>query len=210
MKVLRRSFEDGNEELGKKVIEQALMEGITPTTLIDDYITKILMEMGDKFNAGEIFLLDLMAAVGVVEKAMEILKPALEKNMERSSYLGKVIIGTVEGDIHDIGKNIVGNVLFASGFEVIDIGRDVPILDFVRKTKELQPNIIGASAMLTVTRLKQKDLIDTFEKEGLRNRAKILIGGAPCTPEWTKEIGADGYAPDAVKAVHEAKALIGK
>lgn len=207
---LSQAINDGDADVTKTLVEDALGRGMNPLELIDNCITKALKMVGDKFEKGEIFLLDLMAAATAVVKAMEVLKPALEKSGEKPEYVGKIVLGTVEGDIHDIGKNIVGSILLANGFEVIDIGADASISKFVEKVKEVKSEFVGASALLTTTLPKQKDLVDALEKEGLRNSVKVLVGGSPCTPEWAKEIGADGYAADGVQAVKIAKSMIGK
>ena len=191
-------------------VEKALQAGATPLEIIDEGLAKGLMKLGDQFENGEIFLLELISGAEDMKQAMIILRPLLEVHKQEIKRIGRVLIGTIEGDIHDIGKNIVVSVLQAAGFEVIDLGKDVPIETFVEKVKELNPDIVGASALLSTTVLKQGELIRRLEQEGLRSRVKILIGGAPTSPEWKQEIGAYGYGADAIDSIVVAKKLIEK
>ena len=204
----RDAIETYNIEGTIEYVEQALQAGADPLEIINTGLAKGLMNLGDLFERGEIYLLELIAAAEAMNGAMTLLRPLLEAQKQELSRIGRVIIGSIEGDIHDIGKNIVASVLQATGFEVIDLGKDVPIETFVKKVKELKPDIVGTSALLSTTVLKQGELIRRLEQEGLRSQVKILIGGAPTSPEWKQEIGADGYAADAIGAVAEAKRLL--
>jgi len=173
-------------------------------------IAKGLRIVGDKYERGELFLMHLVAAAEPAQKAVkELLEPEIKKKAGERKSLGKVVIGTVQGDIHDIGKNIVASMLFAAGFDVIDLGKDVPAEEFAKKAKELNANIVGASALLSTTLPVQKEIVEALKAMGIRDKVKVIFGGAPCTPEWVEEIGGDGYAENAIEAIKVAKRLIG-
>ena len=191
------------EELAKKALEIK----INPIEVIGA-LRKDLEELGKKFSEGEVFLIDLMGAADAMNSALTVLKPAIEE-MGGAEKRGKIVIATVEGDIHDIGKSIVGSMMVSAGFEVMDLGRDVPTNNIIEAVKKEKPDLIGVSAMLTTTREKQKELIKFLERENLRKEVKVMVGGAPVTEEWKDEIGADGYGEDAVDAVEVAKKLLG-
>lgn len=196
------------EELAK-ILRDSIDEGVSPLKLID-ILTDVLRDFGDKFESGEYFLPQLIAAGEAAQGAIsEVLEPALKKSGEAREPIGRVIIGTVFGDIHDIGKNIVASMLFANGFEVHDLGKDVPPEEFAKKAKELNADIVGASAMITMTMHEQLSVAKALENEGIRDRVKYIIGGAIVTEKWAEEIGADGFATDAVEAVKIAKELLG-
>ncbi len=189
---------------------KALARGDDPVKIIDDGLAKALRIVGKKFEDGEFFLMHLVAAAEPVQKAIrEILEPEIAKMKGHRKSLGKVVLGTVAGDIHDIGKNIVGAMLFAAGFEVFDVGKDVPTEQFVAKAKEVDANIVGASALLSTTLPIQRDILEATAAAGMRSKVKLMFGGAPVTEDWVKKIGADGYAEDAVQAVKVAKTLVG-
>jgi len=195
---------EGAENLAKK----ALSMNIDPLKVIEEGLTVGIREVGEKFANGEIFLPELIMAAEAMKKALDVLLPELKKTGKERKVLGKVVIGTVAGDIHSIGKNIVASMLIANGFEVYDIGEDVPAEKFVEKVKELKPNIVGLSALMTTTLPEQKKVIEALKREGLRDKVKVIIGGAPTSMEWAEEIGADGWAPDASEAVKVAKKLL--
>lgn len=189
----------------KKLIDQ----GISPMEVVNA-LTQVLKEIGKKFESGELFLVHLVVAGDLARRVTtEVLEPLLKKSGEERKVLGKVVIGTVAGDIHDIGKNIVAMMLFTAGFEVYDLGKDVPSEEFVKKAKELNADIVAMSALLTTTLPAQRDVIETLKKSGLRDKVKVLVGGAPATDEWAKQIDADGYGADAIEAVKVAKKLLG-
>ena len=193
-------------ELAKK----ALDIGLEPTVAITKGIAEGLKVIGERFEKGELFLMHIVAAAETAKKPIdEVLQPEILKRKSSMENLGKVVLGTVAGDIHDIGKNLVGALLFAAGFEVIDLGKDVPVDVFVQKVKETNADIVGASALLSTTLPMQKELIEALKKAGLRDKVKVMIGGAPVTREWGEEIGADGVGVDAMDAVRVAKELIG-
>lgn len=207
---LRKAITQGNEAMTVKLTKNLLTEGIDPLEIFDDGLAKGLREVGDKFGKGEAWLIDLLGASSAMEAAMKVLEPVLEKSSKQQRYLGRVLIGTVKGDIHDIGKNIVNTILKANGFEVTDLGKDVPKETFINKVKELQPDILGMSALLTMTIPEQRDVIEALKMEGLRSMVKVIIGGAMTTEEWSQEIGADGYGADQNDAVEVAKSLLRK
>ena len=191
-------------------VRKSLEMGIDPSEIIEKGVAKGLRIVGEKFERGEYFLIELVSAAEPAQKAVkELLEPELKKNLGTRKSVGKIVLGTVEGDIHSIGKNIVAAMFFASGFEVIDLGEDVSAENFAKKAKEVGANLIGASALLTTTLPGQKRIIDALKAEGIRDQVKVIFGGAPCTPEWVKEIGGDGYAENAMQGVSVAKRLLG-
>ena len=196
-----------------KVMEatnNALKAGIDPLKIIEDGLTKGLRIVGKKFEDGELFLMHLVAAAEASKKALnELLEPRLAQSKGQRKSLGRVVIATVAGDIHDIGKNIVASMLFAAGFEVHDIGKDIPVDQFVNKTKEVNANIVASSALLSTTMPMQREIVKSLAAVGLRNNVKVLVGGAPVTQNWANEIGADGFAENAIEAVNVTKKLVG-
>jgi corrinoid protein of di/trimethylamine methyltransferase len=191
--------------------KKALDMGIAPAEIVEKAIAKALGVVGRKFESGELFLFDLIASGDVVNRAMkELLEPELIKSKVKRKSSGKVIIGSVQGDIHSIGKNIVAAMFTANGFEVFDLGEDVPLENFLKKAKEVNADIVGASALLSTTLPQQRELVKAFISQGLRERVKLMFGGAPVTEEWVKEIGGDGYAENAVDAVKLAKSLLAR
>lgn len=202
-----QNFDEG-EVFGN--VRKALDMDVDPSEIIEHGIAKGLRIVGEKFDCGELFLVHLISAAEPAQKAVrELLKPALEKKAQRVKTLGKVVLGTVQGDIHNIGKNIVGAMLFAAGFEVIDLGEDVPAENFARKAKEVGAQLVGGSALLTTTRPGQREIIEALKREGIRGQVKVIFGGAPCTPEWVREIGGDAFAGNAMEGVRVAKQLLG-
>lgn len=191
-------------ELAKK----ALKMGIDPIKAIEKGLVEGIREVGIKFENKEIFLSELIMAAEAMNRGLRVLEVELKKRKKQRKALGRVMIGTVAGDIHDLGKTIVAAMLTANGFEVIDLGVNVPTQTFVDKVREFQPQILALSALLTATLPAQKEVIKALKKAGLREKIKVIVGGAPVTPEWAKEIGADGYAADAKEAVEIAKKLI--
>ena len=196
-----------DEEGSIKAAREGIKQQVSPIRAIRQGVAKGLKEVGDRFEKGEIFLPELMMAAGAAQSALKVL---LEHIPKGSSYRGsgRVIIGTVQGDIHDIGKNIVSAMLRANGFEVIDLGTDVPAQEFARKVKELKPDILGLSALLTTTLPMQKEVISTLENEKIRQKVKVIIGGTAVTDTWANEIGADAIGRDANDAVQQARKLV--
>ncbi len=192
-----------------KLASRVLEAGVDPVKAIEEGLAQGVRIVGDRFGAREAFITELMAAAQAMKQAMTVLEPAIHKRSEaRRKVRGKIIIGTIEGDIHDIGKTIVSIMLTVEGFEVVDLGNDVPVNKFVEKTREVKPAIIGMSALMPTTMLKMVDVLKALEEEGLRKEVKVIVGGAPTSKEWAQEIGADAYGSDAVEAVKVTKKLI--
>jgi 5-methyltetrahydrofolate--homocysteine methyltransferase len=206
LEVLKENVIEGNE---KKVIEytqKALDEGIDLEKILNEGFIPGMEVVGNKFQANEIYVPEMLISAKAMKAGMKILEPLLTKaGIKR---IGKVVIGTVKGDLHDIGKNLVAMMLEGAGFEVIDAGVDVSAQKFVDLIKETNADILGLSALLTTTMNEIKNVIDTFKENGLRNQIKIIVGGAPVNAEYATEIGADGFSPDAASAAALAKKLV--
>jgi dimethylamine corrinoid protein len=200
---------DADEEGLLNEVKNALNLGLSPGDIIMKGIGAGLKIVGAKFERGEFWLTNLVSSADIVQKALKgLLEPEIIKRKEVRKSLGKVVIGTVEGDVHDIGKSIVIAMLIAEGFEVFDIGTDVPTKAFIDKIKEVNADVVGASAMLTTTALKQKELADTLKNEGLIDKVQYIIGGVAASKEWAEEIGAS-YAIDSVETTKVIKKIIG-
>jgi corrinoid protein of di/trimethylamine methyltransferase len=205
---LRKAVLDLDVDRVRAAAEEAVRLGIDPIEAIDDGLAKGVRTIGDKFAAGEAFLTELVMAGEAMKAGVEVLRPViLQRKLQRKST-GIVVIGTVHGDIHDIGKNIVTVMLEAAGFEVNDLGVDVRPDSFVDKTKESKAHIVAMSALLTVTTPEQKNTVQALEKAGIRKNVKVAVGGAAVTPEWAREIGAEGYSDNAVDAVELFKKMV--
>lgn len=198
---------EGEDNELKEAIQRALNEKFEPFEILNDALIKGIRVVGNEYQKGNFFLPDLILGAKAMEAGMAVIKPLLTEE-QQSNRGARLLIGTVEGDLHDIGKNIVAIMFQANGFEVHDLGVDVPNQAFVEKIRELQPDIVGLSALLTTTIYKQKDLIEILIEEGLRENVKIMVGGAPISKEWAEQIGADAYGGDAAEAVFEAKKLL--
>ncbi len=198
---------DGDEVAAMEVANQVIAEGINPVEIINEALTPAMTQVGDGFANEEIPLPGVLVAAEAMTKAIEIMEPHIPKE-DVAKKLGTIVIGTVEGDIHDIGKRIVATMLRVYGFEVHDLGRDVPIDDFVEKAKETNADIVGSSSLMTTTMGGQKILEEKLSKEGLKDKIKTMIGGAACTQEWANKIGADCYAEDVNETVLKAKELL--
>jgi trimethylamine corrinoid protein len=190
-----------------KAAQEALDAGVDPVELIEG-MTAAMREIGDKFDKGEVFLPHVMAASEAMKAAVAVVEPVL-KGAKAGESIGVYLIGTVEGDIHTIGKDIVATMLSIAGFDVHDLGRDVPNVEFANKAKELNADIVGASALMTTTMLNQRAVVEELEKVGIKDKVKVMVGGAPITQEWADKIGADAYAENALDAVRIAKKLVG-
>lgn len=199
---------DGEPEDAEKLARQALAEGLDPLACINKGLTPGMDRVGELFASGEYFLPDLIIGGEAMKAALAVLEPALTGGQERK-VLGRVVLGTVEGDLHEIGKTLVGTMLAANGFQVSDIGTDKAVSEFVAAVRESGATLVGASALLTTTMLQQQRLVEALEEAGLRDQVKVMVGGAPITQSWAEKIGADGYAEDAISAVALAKKLVG-
>jgi corrinoid protein of di/trimethylamine methyltransferase len=206
---LKNTLVEGKPDETVELTRKALQAGIEPMMIIRKGLTEGMDIVGERFQTGEFFLPNLVIAASGMKQAMEILKPELESNQQATDSLGTVVIGSVAGDIHEIGKSLVATMLSVNGFEVHDLGVDVANKTFVAKVKETGANILGLSALLTTTMTIQRQVINELEEAGVRDKVKVLIGGAPISQEWADTIGADGYAEDAIGAVELAKRLVG-
>ena len=204
---LRQAIEKYDEDEAIQYAKLWLNKGLNPLEAIESGLVPGIRAIGEKFSIGEAFLPELMLAANIMRISLDVLEPAIPKGKSRKT-LGKVVIGTVEGDIHDIGKSIVAVMLSANGFEVLDLGVDVPTSTFVEKVREINPDILALSVLMTTTKPIVKDVINTIKTAKLREKVKIMVGGAPTSKEWAKEIGADGYGGDAMEAVEVARKLI--
>jgi methanogenic corrinoid protein MtbC1 len=200
---------DADEQGLMNAVKNALNLGLSPSDIIMKGVGAGLKIVGGKFERGEFWLTNLVSSADIVQKALKgLLEPEIIKRKEVRKSLGKVVMGTVEGDVHDIGKSIVIAMLIAEGFEVIDIGTDVTTKAFIDKIKEVNANVVGASAMLTTTALKQKELADALKNEGLISKVQYIIGGVAASKEWAEEIGAS-YAIDSVETPKVIKKILG-
>jgi corrinoid protein of di/trimethylamine methyltransferase len=205
---LRKAVLDLDIDRVSAAAREAVRLEIDPIEAIDEGLAKGVRTIGDRFAAGEAFLTELVMAGEAMKAGVEVLRPViLQRKLQRKST-GIVVIGTVRGDIHDIGKNIVTVMLEAAGFEVNDLGVDVTPENFLNKTRESKAQIVAMSALLTVTTPEQKNTVQLIEKAGIRKSVKVAIGGAAVTPEWAREIGAEGYSDNAVDAVELFKKLV--
>jgi corrinoid protein of di/trimethylamine methyltransferase len=207
IKKLQQAVIEGEPEDAEKFAKQALDQKVDPLECINKGLMPGIQKVGELFSTGEYFLPELIIGADAMKAALDILEPALVGGQERS-VVGRVVLGTVEGDLHEIGKTLVGTMLTANGFKVTDIGVDQTSEAFVQAIQENKADIVGASALLTTTMLQQKKLIEALENAGIRDKVKVMIGGAPVTDRYAKEIGADGYAEDAISAVDIAYRLM--
>ena len=207
-KQMAQSIIDGEEEIAADLAKQALEAGIDPLQAITEGYMLGVNEVGDSFACGQAFLPELVMAGEAMKAAIAVLEPAMNAAGTSRQILGKVVLATVEGDIHEIGKSLVGTMLTSSGFEVYDMGVDVSTSDILAKAEEVGADIVGLSALLTTTMVKQKEVIDEVTKRGMK--VKVMVGGAPVTREWVHKIEADGYSEDAIGAVNVAKELMGE
>ncbi len=205
---ITNSIVEGDPDRTLRLTEEAVSAGLPPLRIIEGALTPGMTIVGDKFGAGEYFLPNLLIAAKAMQGAMGHLEPLLRDSGEQVKSKGTVVIGTVSGDIHEIGKSLVATMLTANGFEVHDLGVDVDTEAFVEKVGELQADILGLSALLTTTMTRQREVIEALEGAGLRERVRVILGGAPVTAGWSAEIGADGYAEDAMGAVRLSESLL--
>jgi len=209
-KAMAQSIIDGEAEVAEKLATQAVEMGIDPLVAINQGFVLGINHVGDEFSCGNAFLPELVMAGEAMKSAVSALEPEMARRGTERQVLGKVVLATIQGDIHDIGKTLVGTMLSAAGFQVYDMGVDVPVTTLIEKAREVNADIVGVSALLTTTMVRQRDVVEALEDVGLRPKVKVMVGGAPVTGEWVKEIGADGYSEDAIGAVQVAKNLLGK
>lgn len=207
---MRQSIIDGAPDTACTLAHEAVAAGTPPLDAIHNGYVPGMQDVGEQFARGHMFLPDMMASAEAMRAAMSVLDPELRKLGGERPMAGVVLLGTTKGDIHEIGKILVGTLLTAHGFRVHDLGVDVAGEKFAAKARELNADIIGVSALLTTTMRNQKTVIEALEKSGLRSKVKVMVGGAPVTRRWADEIGADGYAKDAMSAVALAQELMGQ
>jgi len=205
----RQAIIDGDAERSGELARLTLEKGMDVLEVVEKGFVEGIREVGRLWEDGEFFLPELVIGADAMKKAMGVLRPALEGGEGGPDKLGHVVIGTIEGDIHDIGKTLVATMLSANGFEVTDLGADVPVAKFVETAADKGADWIAISALLTTTMPGQKKVIEQLEAKSLRGDVKVMVGGAPCSAEWAAEIGADGYAGDAVAAVALARGKAG-
>ena len=205
---MAQSIIDGDADVSVELAQKALQAGINPLDAITKGFVVGVTKVGDSFACGEAFLPELVMAGEAMKAAINTLEPEMKRTGAEREVLGKVVLATVEGDIHEIGKSLVGTMLSASGFEVYDLGVDVPTARIIEKAIETNADVVALSALLTTTMIRQKEVIEALKQKGLHNRIKVMVGGAPVTREWVQKIGADGYSEDAIGAVNMAKLLM--
>ena len=206
---MRKAVIDGDPDEAAALAERALAEGVDPLRAIDEGYVPGLRLVGEQFSCGEMYLPEMMLAARAMQRAVAVLEPEMARRSAQRQVAGRVVIGTVKGDIHEIGKNLVGMMLSADGFEVHDLGVDVAPEAFVTKAQEVHADIVAMSALLTTTMTGQRTVVDALGAAGLRPGVKVLVGGAPVTRAWAEQIGADGFGEDAVGAVKVARTLVG-
>jgi len=181
----------------------------TPPHEILNQLSHGLEKLGDRFSAGDCFIPELMKGGNIFLNALDLARPAIEASKTKLGRAGTFLIGTVKGDLHDLGKNLVATTLLAAGFEVIDLGKDVPSSRFVEEVGRLKPDVLGLSALLSTTTEQQREVIQAVEAANLRDNLKIMVGGAPVNQRWADEIGADAYGADAIDGLRKAKTMLG-
>ncbi len=196
----------GKREDTSEKVQQAITENLPPGDILKKALIAAMTEVGDRFEQGEFYVPEMLVAARAMQSGMTILKPLLvEADLQPA---GRVVIGTVKGDLHDIGKNLVAMMLEGAGFEIVDLGSDVPPEKFAAAVRENSPDIVGMSALLTTTMPAMENILEALEDLGVRSDVKVIIGGAPVTDSYAEKIGADGFAPDASRAVKLAQALM--
>ena len=200
----------GHPEDVEALVREALRIGLDPIFILKEGLVAGVKTVGKRFETGELFLCDLIMAGDAMTTGSELLRGAIEEKTQGKGLgsIGRVVMATVKDDIHDIGKNIVTTLLKVEGFEVSDLGKDVPINVIVEEVAEQKPNILGLSALLTTTMIRQREAIEVLKENGLRDKVRVMIGGAPTHEGWANEIGADGWAPDAIAAVKRSRELL--
>ena len=204
---LAQSVIEGDADKTQRIVQELLNTGQNAKTLLDTLVSA-MDQVGDEWRVGNMFIPEVLIAARAMQEGMKLLRPLLSE--ADSKVRGSIIIGTVQGDLHDIGKSLVGMMIEGAGFQVIDLGVDVSPERFVQAVKKYQPDIVAMSTLLTTTISYMRDTIRSLEEAGLRNTVKVLVGGAPVTPEYASAIGSDGYAPDGATAVMKVRDLLGQ
>ena len=209
LETLKRSLIGADLELGLAATQRLLDTGVDPTTIMEEGMAVAMFDLGEMWKRGEVFLPEVVASAEVFKRCNALVEPALLATRSPDDVGHLVVLATVKGDLHDLGKNMVAAMLRTSGFEVLDLGKDVPADHIIEAVRERRPKIVGLSALLTTTVPYQEVVIKKLVAEGVRDDVKVMVGGAPVTPEWAEKIGADGYANNAPEAVEIARKLIG-
>jgi len=206
---MTQSIIEGEAETAADLARQAVEAGVDPLEAIDQGFVPGIDHVGHEFSLENMFLPELVLAGEAMKAAIAVLEPEMQRTGAERQIHGTVVLAAAHGDIHDIGKSLVGTMLSASGFRVFDLGVDVPVETVVEKVREVNADIVGVSALLTTTMTGQRDVIEALRTAGLRDTVKVMVGGAPVTPEWAAQIGADGFGEDAARAVSLARELVG-
>lgn len=206
---LAQAVIDGESAVAVRLVNEGLAQGVDPIEAIEKGLARGIMKVGDDFGSGVVFLPELIMAADVMKQATTILDEKIKASGAQRKILGKMVIGTVKGDIHDIGKSVVASVLQANGYDVDDLGIDVAIEDFVKTVKQDKAEVLGMSTLLTLPLQVMGQVIDSLKEEGLRNEVKVIVGGCPVTQEFADEIGADAVGFDASDAVKKVGKLLG-
>jgi corrinoid protein of di/trimethylamine methyltransferase len=206
---MRQAVIDGDVDQARELARQCVAAGVDPLLALDRGYTPGVTFVGEQFGRGEMFLPELVLGGEAMKAAVAVLEPELQRRGTARASLGRVLLGTVHGDVHEIGKTLVHTMLAASGFEVHDLGVDVPAARFVDAVRTLRPQVLGLSALLTTTMPGQREVIEALAAADLRRHVKIIVGGAPVTQQWAGDIGADGYGEDALRAVTVVRGLLG-
>ena len=209
LETLKRALIGAELELGLAATQRLLDTSIDPTTIMEEGMAVAMFDLGEMWKRGEVFLPEVVASAEVFKRCNALVEPALLATRSPDDVGQLVVLATVKGDLHDLGKNMVAAMLRTSGFEVLDLGKDVPADRIIEAVRERRPRIVGLSALLTTTVPYQEIVIKKLVAEGVRDDVKVMVGGAPVTPEWAEKIGADGYANNAPEAVEIARKLIG-
>ena len=205
---ITKSIVEGEPDKTVDLTRRALEADLEPLTIVNEGLMPGMNIVGDKFQTGEYFLPHLIVAANGMQQAMKLLEPELQARQQAVEAPGALVVGSVAGDIHEIGKSLVGTMMSASGFQVYDLGVDVSTETFVAKVQETGADLLGLSALLTTTMTVQREVIEALEEAGIRDQVKVIVGGAPISQEWADTIGADGYAEDAVGAIELARRLV--
>ena len=206
LETLYNAILEGDKDMAEENVRLAVEAGLAPSRLLDEVMIPAMNEVGRLFELGEYYVPEMLVAARAMQGGLSLLRPLLVKQGVKP--VGRAVIGTVKGDLHDIGKNLVSIMLEGAGFEIHDLGIDVPPEKFAQAVREKQPDIVGISAMLTTTMLGMKTVIETLQEAGLRDKVKVIVGGAPLTESFAKQIGADGFAPNASRAVALVQSLV--
>ena len=206
---LQESIIAGQKDKVKEMVNTLLDSDTAPIEIISEGLIGSMSIVGQKMKSGEMFIPEVLASAHAMNEGMGMLKPLITGDESSSLFASKALMGTVQGDLHNIGKKIVSMILESGGFTVVDLGVDIPADKFVEAVKQEQPNILGLSALLTTTMPRMKDVIKALKEAGVRDKVRVMVGGAPITQDFADSIGADGYAPDAASALDKAKQLLG-